>query len=240
MMNTPMQEAGEESRKRLGRACSNCRRGHLSCNAERPCKRCIARGTADTCQDMERKKPGVPSSRQGQDEDRKQPLPSNMSSGQHYLKDPMEMERKSQHQEQYNALFNRITHVYPQPTLTPEDSVHFHDSPNTRNVFFISNLTLIAIECKQVIDSSAENIVRILSSEPEEYLPNLLARIENFFPLPTINDSAFMGQAEIDINSSVAALREEVTPMLQHQIVNSFDTFINVSIFSPYITYIFI
>lgn len=38
------------------KACLNCRRQHLSCDAGRPCQRCIRAGIGDLCTDVERKK----------------------------------------------------------------------------------------------------------------------------------------------------------------------------------------
>ncbi|VEU22052.1 DEKNAAC103015 [Brettanomyces naardenensis] len=42
-------------RKKVSRACNHCRKAHITCDESRPCKRCIARHLADSCQDAPRK-----------------------------------------------------------------------------------------------------------------------------------------------------------------------------------------
>ena len=41
-------------------ACSNCKKAHLACDDERPCKRCSRSGKPDSCVDVEHKKRGRP------------------------------------------------------------------------------------------------------------------------------------------------------------------------------------
>ncbi|KAF8443648.1 hypothetical protein BDZ91DRAFT_166916 [Kalaharituber pfeilii] len=43
-------------RKKARRACSACQRAHLTCDDERPCRRCVRRKMADSCCDGARKK----------------------------------------------------------------------------------------------------------------------------------------------------------------------------------------
>ncbi|QIW99349.1 hypothetical protein AMS68_004867 [Peltaster fructicola] len=41
-------------------ACINCKRAHLSCDIQRPCRRCVDAGKEDTCHDVQHKKRGRP------------------------------------------------------------------------------------------------------------------------------------------------------------------------------------
>ncbi|GAO50978.1 hypothetical protein G7K_5093-t1 [Saitoella complicata NRRL Y-17804] len=41
-------------------ACVNCKKAHLACDVNRPCKRCVSLGKADTCVDSTHKKRGRP------------------------------------------------------------------------------------------------------------------------------------------------------------------------------------
>ncbi|KAI8063278.1 hypothetical protein BC940DRAFT_369794 [Gongronella butleri] len=41
-------------------ACVNCRKAHLACDVNRPCRRCVTLGKADSCQDIKHKKRGRP------------------------------------------------------------------------------------------------------------------------------------------------------------------------------------
>ena len=43
-------------RKKTSRACIHCQKAHVTCDAGRPCQRCIRKGCQDTCQDGVRKK----------------------------------------------------------------------------------------------------------------------------------------------------------------------------------------
>ncbi|KAI8338555.1 hypothetical protein BC941DRAFT_512683 [Chlamydoabsidia padenii] len=45
-------------------ACVNCKKAHLACDAERPCKRCISVGKTDSCYDIQHKKRGRPKLRE--------------------------------------------------------------------------------------------------------------------------------------------------------------------------------
>ncbi|KAG2224372.1 hypothetical protein INT45_006772 [Circinella minor] len=42
------------------RACVNCRKAHLACDTDRPCKRCVSLGKEQTCYDVDHKKRGRP------------------------------------------------------------------------------------------------------------------------------------------------------------------------------------
>eukprot|EP01117_Protostelium_nocturnum_P007151 TRINITY_DN2567_c0_g1_i1.p1 TRINITY_DN2567_c0_g1~~TRINITY_DN2567_c0_g1_i1.p1 ORF type:complete len:424 (-),score=108.64 TRINITY_DN2567_c0_g1_i1:318-1589(-) len=67
-MTTPQREEGMEdpsseitlkgNLKKVTKACSICKRDHASCDKERPCKRCVSRGTSEECTDAESKKRG--------------------------------------------------------------------------------------------------------------------------------------------------------------------------------------
>jgi len=106
----------------------------------------------------------------------------------------------------HNPIFKRNTQVYPTPTVSQtEHIISIHDSANIKN------------------------IIRILQSEPEDCLPGLFGRIENLFPLSNVSNDGtnFMGQSEIDINSSVAALRDEINPLVQQQIASQFENFLS-------------
>lgn len=46
--------------KPVNRACVHCKRAHLACETQRPCKRCLHLGKASTCVDVEHKKRGRP------------------------------------------------------------------------------------------------------------------------------------------------------------------------------------
>ncbi|KAG5356946.1 Transcription activator of gluconeogenesis ERT1-2 [Yarrowia sp. C11] len=50
------QRTGKPKRRKAHRACIHCQRTHLTCDNNRPCERCVARGFADTCVDGVRKK----------------------------------------------------------------------------------------------------------------------------------------------------------------------------------------
>ncbi|KAI9205692.1 uncharacterized protein BJ171DRAFT_423003, partial [Polychytrium aggregatum] len=42
-------------RRKVCQACTNCQKGHMSCDESRPCQRCIKRGLAATCQNPQKK-----------------------------------------------------------------------------------------------------------------------------------------------------------------------------------------
>ncbi|GME73460.1 unnamed protein product [[Candida] boidinii] len=42
--------------KKTSRACTHCRKAHMTCDDSRPCKRCVAKGLHDSCFDAPRKK----------------------------------------------------------------------------------------------------------------------------------------------------------------------------------------
>ncbi|KAJ3061462.1 hypothetical protein HDU98_002640 [Podochytrium sp. JEL0797] len=50
-------EAGTSSRAKVSKACGCCQKAHTSCDAARPCSRCVRRGEADLCADAPRKTP---------------------------------------------------------------------------------------------------------------------------------------------------------------------------------------
>ncbi|KAH8925037.1 hypothetical protein BT69DRAFT_1217016 [Atractiella rhizophila] len=49
-------EAGKERKKKASRACAACQKAHLTCDDDRPCGRCVKRGTPEQCHDGHRKK----------------------------------------------------------------------------------------------------------------------------------------------------------------------------------------
>ncbi|KAJ1797533.1 hypothetical protein LPJ59_003080 [Coemansia sp. RSA 2399] len=44
-------------------ACTNCKKAHLACDLQRPCRRCVNSGKCDTCKDVQHKKRGRPRSK---------------------------------------------------------------------------------------------------------------------------------------------------------------------------------
>ncbi|KAI9301720.1 hypothetical protein BJ944DRAFT_271048 [Cunninghamella echinulata] len=50
----------KSNRPHVRTACVNCKKAHLACDAERPCKRCISVGKTDSCYDIQHKKRGRP------------------------------------------------------------------------------------------------------------------------------------------------------------------------------------
>ena len=46
----------KKKRSKTGKACTNCSKWHVSCEVKRPCSKCIQRGLANTCVDVQRKK----------------------------------------------------------------------------------------------------------------------------------------------------------------------------------------
>lgn len=55
-MTKKLPEHEKNNRKPIGRACTFCHKKHLQCDPGRPCKNCVKRGVADSCQDVERKR----------------------------------------------------------------------------------------------------------------------------------------------------------------------------------------
>ncbi|KAI9493802.1 hypothetical protein BDB00DRAFT_821654 [Zychaea mexicana] len=60
---TPLRTANANKTHVL-RACVNCRKAHLACDADRPCKRCVSLSKEQTCYDVDHKKRGRPKLRQ--------------------------------------------------------------------------------------------------------------------------------------------------------------------------------
>ncbi|KAI9316445.1 hypothetical protein BX666DRAFT_243744 [Dichotomocladium elegans] len=58
----PSQQQPQQPRTKshVQRACMNCRRAHLACDTERPCRRCASLGKEDGCFDVDHKKRGRP------------------------------------------------------------------------------------------------------------------------------------------------------------------------------------
>lgn len=52
--------ASPYSRAGVQKACSNCKRSHLSCSHSRPCTRCVLSGKEESCQDAVHKRRGRP------------------------------------------------------------------------------------------------------------------------------------------------------------------------------------
>ncbi|ORY17268.1 hypothetical protein BCR34DRAFT_51250 [Clohesyomyces aquaticus] len=55
-LNKPPRSMGTH----IAPACVTCKRAHLSCDTQRPCGRCVASGTQDSCRDVHHKKRGRP------------------------------------------------------------------------------------------------------------------------------------------------------------------------------------
>eukprot|EP00761_Pharyngomonas_kirbyi_P003625 gb/GECH01003629.1/.p1 GENE.gb/GECH01003629.1/~~gb/GECH01003629.1/.p1 ORF type:complete len:748 (+),score=179.23 gb/GECH01003629.1/:1-2244(+) len=75
----PRKTPNGKKRKQVKKACTNCRRTHMSCDDSRPCKRCVKLGIGDQCKDGESKKRGRP---------RKKPIESD---------EPLNKQMKTEH-----------------------------------------------------------------------------------------------------------------------------------------------
>ncbi|KAI7879470.1 hypothetical protein K492DRAFT_208247 [Lichtheimia hyalospora FSU 10163] len=60
MLSQQQQHPPNRSKPHVQRACINCRRAHLACDTERPCRRCVSLGKQDGCYDIDHKKRGRP------------------------------------------------------------------------------------------------------------------------------------------------------------------------------------
>jgi hypothetical protein len=47
-----------KNRPNVKKACANCQKSHVACDVERPCRRCVFQGRAETCVDSEQKQKG--------------------------------------------------------------------------------------------------------------------------------------------------------------------------------------
>ncbi|KAJ2794753.1 hypothetical protein H4R20_006123 [Coemansia guatemalensis] len=54
---------GRGAKPHVPSACTNCKRAHLACDLQRPCRRCVNTGKCDTCKDVQHKKRGRPRSK---------------------------------------------------------------------------------------------------------------------------------------------------------------------------------
>ncbi|KAJ2410251.1 hypothetical protein GGI10_004558 [Coemansia sp. RSA 2530] len=54
---------GRGAKPHVPSACTNCKKAHLACDLQRPCRRCVGAGKCDTCQDVQHKKRGRPRSK---------------------------------------------------------------------------------------------------------------------------------------------------------------------------------
>ncbi|KAI9504492.1 hypothetical protein GGI25_005462 [Coemansia spiralis] len=66
---------GRGAKPHVPSACTNCKKAHLACDLQRPCRRCVNSGKCDTCQDVQHKKRGRPRSK-----DKKTPADSSEKS----------------------------------------------------------------------------------------------------------------------------------------------------------------
>merc|ERR1711915_194834 len=55
-METDRPRVALKRRKQVKSACSNCRKSKTACCDQRPCRRCISLGLADSCVDVPRKR----------------------------------------------------------------------------------------------------------------------------------------------------------------------------------------
>ncbi|KAJ8653520.1 hypothetical protein O0I10_010848 [Lichtheimia ornata] len=60
MLSQQQQHPPNRNKPHVQRACINCRRAHLACDTERPCRRCVSLGKQDGCYDIDHKKRGRP------------------------------------------------------------------------------------------------------------------------------------------------------------------------------------
>mmetsp|Transcript_23399 Transcript_23399/g.39986 ORF Transcript_23399/g.39986 Transcript_23399/m.39986 type:complete len:203 (+) Transcript_23399:49-657(+) len=51
-----MPQTSTPKRKQVRLACTSCRKSKTGCDEQRPCRRCVARGKADTCSDAPKKR----------------------------------------------------------------------------------------------------------------------------------------------------------------------------------------
>ncbi|RKP09505.1 hypothetical protein THASP1DRAFT_28709 [Thamnocephalis sphaerospora] len=63
---TPNTQRWSNAKSHMFRACANCRKGHVACDVNRPCRRCVLGGKADTCVDVDHRRRG----RRNADEER--------------------------------------------------------------------------------------------------------------------------------------------------------------------------
>ncbi|KAJ1935322.1 hypothetical protein EC988_008521, partial [Linderina pennispora] len=54
---------GRGAKPHVPSACTNCKKAHLACDLQRPCRRCVNMGKCDTCKDVQHKKRGRPRSK---------------------------------------------------------------------------------------------------------------------------------------------------------------------------------
>ncbi|KAJ2351889.1 hypothetical protein GGH92_001578, partial [Coemansia sp. RSA 2673] len=54
---------GRGAKPHVPSACTNCKKAHLACDLQRPCRRCVGAGKCDTCKDVQHKKRGRPRSK---------------------------------------------------------------------------------------------------------------------------------------------------------------------------------
>ncbi|KAJ2554336.1 hypothetical protein EV175_002624 [Coemansia sp. RSA 1933] len=66
---------GRGAKPHVPSACTNCKKAHLACDLQRPCRRCANSGKCDTCKDVQHKKRGRPRSK-----DKKVPVGSSEKS----------------------------------------------------------------------------------------------------------------------------------------------------------------
>ncbi|KAJ2660235.1 hypothetical protein IWW48_003067 [Coemansia sp. RSA 1200] len=54
---------GRGAKPHVPSACTNCKKAHLACDLQRPCRRCVNSGKCSTCKDVQHKKRGRPRSK---------------------------------------------------------------------------------------------------------------------------------------------------------------------------------
>ncbi|KAJ1664758.1 hypothetical protein IW140_002966 [Coemansia sp. RSA 1813] len=55
--------SGRGAKPHVPSACTNCKKAHLACDLQRPCRRCVKSDKCDTCKDVQHKKRGRPRSK---------------------------------------------------------------------------------------------------------------------------------------------------------------------------------
>ncbi|KAJ2745184.1 hypothetical protein GGI20_002366 [Coemansia sp. BCRC 34301] len=60
---TKLARTGRGAKPHVPSACTNCKKAHLACDLQRPCRRCVGAGKCDTCKDVQHKKRGRPRSK---------------------------------------------------------------------------------------------------------------------------------------------------------------------------------
>ncbi|KAI8082977.1 uncharacterized protein BX664DRAFT_388095 [Halteromyces radiatus] len=105
-------------------ACVNCKKAHLACDAERPCKRCISVGKTDSCYDIQHKKRGRPKLREK--------YASNLESDHHMstsLSTKRQVPRHQHHTTQFQPMLPLSLPSQQQQQISPLLARHSSSSP---------------------------------------------------------------------------------------------------------------